>query len=455
MKKQHKSFYSILLVALSIGGILAIWDGAASAFQFQVYGKIGEKWQRLGQERGPLGAARSSEADAPHGGRFNEFAAGSIWWHPTIGEAYAVWGAIGVKYRQLGGPNFGYPITDELTTPDGVGRFNHFRSVHVQGKPEASIYWTPSTGAHEVYGGIRKAWAEQGWERGKLGYPTSGEFQVGPDRRQNFQNGYIHWSAQGGPSVVLNAPSASAGPQRFDTSTDRVYGLELVRDPGRNVLVSNPNFLSPQSLCGYLDKDRARLEQLALSMINTLNSSGRLPSGVKIVRPEIRISQACTAEAAYLNNGIQVSASLRRNVVLFNLTTPSLLGQWADPRFSIDFDVNARSEIRIPATVSGGLSVGPTQLSLTNMKLDSQNATGDIARAGAQIWSVFSGRDFIGALTRDRSFQLDEIGVRLGQLNRGLTSLGGGLYIVTTLDPRTHLLTLQVTDRLPRGPIVR
>src|SRR5262245_8083898 len=190
MKKKNQLLNSFFIVAVSLTVILAIWPGATSAFQFQVYGRIGEKWQRLGRERGPLGAAKSSEADAPHGGRFNEFAYGSIWWHPTIGEAFAVWGDIGVRYRQLGGANFGYAITDELTTPDGVGRFNHFRGVHLPGKPEASIYWTPSTGAHEVYGNIRQAWASQGWERGSLGYPTSGEFQDGPYRRSNFQNGY-------------------------------------------------------------------------------------------------------------------------------------------------------------------------------------------------------------------------------------------------------------------------
>src|SRR5262249_62349955 len=122
MNKQNKHLYSFLIAAVSLTVILAIWCGVASAFQFQVYGKIGEKWQRLGRERGPLGAARSSEADAPQGGRFNEFAYGSILWHPTIGEAYAVWGHIGGRDRQLGGSNFGQPVTDGMATPAGVGR---------------------------------------------------------------------------------------------------------------------------------------------------------------------------------------------------------------------------------------------------------------------------------------------------------------------------------------------
>ncbi len=291
MKKQNQLLYSFLTEVVSLTVTLAILCGSTLAFQFQVYGRIGEKWQRLGRERGPVGAARSSEADAQHGGRFNEFAHGSIWWHPSIGEAFAVWGDIGRKYRQIGGPNFGYPITDELATPDGVGRFNHFRAVHLPGKPEASIYWTPGTGAQEIYGSIRQAWAAQGWERGKLGYPTSGEFQDGPYRRTNFQNGYIIWTAQQGPSIRMNSPAPIIGPQQFDMSTLRVHGIELVAGPGRTVIASNRNFLTPGSLCGNLDRNRANLERVALALIGQVNSSGRLPRGVRIVRPEIRISE--------------------------------------------------------------------------------------------------------------------------------------------------------------------
>src|SRR5262249_60937045 len=108
MNKQNKHLYSFLIAAVSLTVILAIWCGVASAFQFQVYGKIGEKWQRLGRERGPLGAARSNEADAPQGGRFNEFAYGSIWWHPTNGGAHAGLGQIGERCPQIGGPQFGH-----------------------------------------------------------------------------------------------------------------------------------------------------------------------------------------------------------------------------------------------------------------------------------------------------------------------------------------------------------
>src|SRR5262249_14573546 len=81
----------------------------------------------------------------------------------------SVIGAIRDKWIALGGSSsfLGQPLTDELTTPDAIGRYNHFQG--------GSIYWTPQTGAHEVHGGIRDKWASVGWERSLLGYPVTDE----------------------------------------------------------------------------------------------------------------------------------------------------------------------------------------------------------------------------------------------------------------------------------------
>jgi uncharacterized protein with LGFP repeats len=115
----------------------------------------------------------------------------------SITSAFQVYGEIGKKWKSLGGSKgfLGAPLTDETGTPDGVGRYNHFQG--------GSIYWTPKTGAHEVHGYIRDKWASLGWERGKLGYPTSDEFQSGAARRSNFQHGYITWTAKGGAVARL------------------------------------------------------------------------------------------------------------------------------------------------------------------------------------------------------------------------------------------------------------
>ncbi len=95
------------------------------------------------------------------------------------GAIRGLWSRLGWEHSFLG-----YPLTDELTTPDGIGRYNHFQG--------GSIYWSPSTGAHCVYGAIRDKWAALGWERSWLGYPTSDEQPFSENGRvSTFERGAI------------------------------------------------------------------------------------------------------------------------------------------------------------------------------------------------------------------------------------------------------------------------
>ena len=226
--------------------VLAVISVVSAAMAFQVYGEIGKKWQSLGGQAGFLGAPLNDETGTPDGvGRYNHFQNGSIYWtpqtgaHEVHGQIRDKWASLGWERSSLGYPisdetdlgdgrgrysNFqggtifwsaktgahfifgkimpkwvslrggrgflGYPVTDELTTPDGRGHYVHFEG--------GSIYWTPQTGAHEVHGQIREKWAALRWERGALRYPLSDEFQEGAYRRTNFQGGYIRWSAPTG-----------------------------------------------------------------------------------------------------------------------------------------------------------------------------------------------------------------------------------------------------------------
>ncbi len=146
------------------------WSPGTGAHE--VHGAIRAKWAAMGWEKSFLGYPRTDETvgrDPKQEGRVNHFQGGSIYWHPQTG-AFEVHGAILAKYRELGAEAslLGYPTTDETATPDRVGRFNHFQ--------RGSIYWTPSTWAHEVHGLIRQYWAQHGWERNpKLGYPLTDE----------------------------------------------------------------------------------------------------------------------------------------------------------------------------------------------------------------------------------------------------------------------------------------
>ncbi|WP_236796627.1 PQQ-dependent sugar dehydrogenase [Amycolatopsis sp. GM8] len=158
-----------------------------------IWGLIRDRWSQLDWEKGPLGYPTTDELTTPDGvGRYNHFSkAASIYWTPATG-AHGVWGLIRQTWQATGwelGP-MGYPTTDELITPDGVGRYNHFSK-------DASIYFSPATGAHEIYGAIRARWATLGWERSYLGYPRSGEFDFDGGRRNDFQFGFIQWYPNG------------------------------------------------------------------------------------------------------------------------------------------------------------------------------------------------------------------------------------------------------------------
>jgi uncharacterized protein with LGFP repeats len=166
----------------------------------QVKGAIYARWDSLGREHGSLGYPLSDELPTSDGiGRYSDFQWGSVYWTPSTG-AHVVKGAIRDEWAALGREKspLGYPLTDELTTPDGIGRYNDFQS--------GSIYWTPSTSAHGIWGGIRDLWVSLGAEAGLLGYPMTHELHSadGVWRWYDFQNGTIKWSQATGTRFSFN-----------------------------------------------------------------------------------------------------------------------------------------------------------------------------------------------------------------------------------------------------------
>jgi LGFP repeat len=167
-----------------------------------IYGLIRDKWAALGWEKSPLGYPTTDERTAGSGkGRYNNFQNGTIIWKTGSAQAFAVYGLIHAKWGEQKWDTgyLGFPVTDEMAAPDGVGRYNHFEG--------GSIYWTPNTGAHIIIGLIRQAWANQGWERSRLGYPVSDELVTegtnGRGRYSRFEGGEIHWTPEGGTKITL------------------------------------------------------------------------------------------------------------------------------------------------------------------------------------------------------------------------------------------------------------
>jgi uncharacterized protein with LGFP repeats len=196
-------------ISAIVAGLPAMTANAASPIV--PYGAIRAEWLAKGGATGFLGAPQDNEYtisaipgdQVPPGARAEDFTGGVIYWSPATG-AHEVHGAILQEYVAVGGTAvYGLPLTDEVTAPDGVGRFNHFSA-------DGSIYWTPSTGAHTIYGAIKADWAARGWERGPVGYPTQDESDVNNPtspggRMQTFAAGQMFWSTMTGAHEVHGA----------------------------------------------------------------------------------------------------------------------------------------------------------------------------------------------------------------------------------------------------------
>jgi glucose/arabinose dehydrogenase len=158
-----------------------IWSTATGAHE--VRGGILARYLPL---RDTLGFPTSDEL-AVTAGRASYFQHGNEYWSAKTGAWFVRNGNL-VTYLALGGPNYGLPLTDEHRTPDGRGSYQHFAPGN------RSIYYYPGIGSREVHGSIRAKWAALGWERSRLGYPTTNEFDIPGGRRSSFQHGYITWN---------------------------------------------------------------------------------------------------------------------------------------------------------------------------------------------------------------------------------------------------------------------
>jgi uncharacterized protein with LGFP repeats len=159
---------------------------------------IYDRWAAAGYEDGPLGYPLTDARALPNGGQYQQFQGGYVYSTAATG-AWSVRGAIRTAWAGTGsekGP-LGYPLTDARALPNG-GQYQQFQGGYV--------YWTAATGAWPVRGAMRTAWARTGSEKGPLGYPMSGEVALrNGGRYQKFQGGYVYWTAATGAWAVRGA----------------------------------------------------------------------------------------------------------------------------------------------------------------------------------------------------------------------------------------------------------
>ena len=121
------------------------------------------------------------------GCRAQHFQGGSIYLTAATGS-HVIGGAIRDAWAAQGWQNglLGYPTSDNICGLRNGGCGQLFQ--------DGRIYWSPATGAFPVRGLIGNAWAAQGYEAGRLGYPTSPEVRFRGYVRQEYQGGTIQYN---------------------------------------------------------------------------------------------------------------------------------------------------------------------------------------------------------------------------------------------------------------------
>lgn len=118
-------------------------------------------------------------------GRQEDFRAGQGFWKKGDKDAYALYGDIVALYDKLNGPAgwLGFPKSNEMSTPDGQGRFVFFEN--------GAIYWRLDLKGHAIPTSIFEEWRHSGFEAGKLGYPTADVENIEGGISQKFEHGTI------------------------------------------------------------------------------------------------------------------------------------------------------------------------------------------------------------------------------------------------------------------------
>ena len=90
---------------------------------------------------------------------------------------------VDAKYLAHGGPSrYGLPTTDVMNVVGGA--YTHFSGAR-------SIFWSPTTKAHLVYGPILTKYASVGYFRSCLRFPTTDRFASPRGFRNDFTGGHI------------------------------------------------------------------------------------------------------------------------------------------------------------------------------------------------------------------------------------------------------------------------
>ena len=192
---------------------------------------------------------------ADSGAYRRRFSGCTIYYSPTTG-AHEIHGDIRAKYdlRYQSSPLIGIPVGDQSGCPDGRGYYNHFSNG-------ASIYSHPDTGPFVLYGAIRALWAQEGWEAGPLGYPTRDQYVPNPNEPSNrepisglFQNGSLYQDGSVASRAKVKAESADeVRADIWNRFNDLIPSQQVRVNVGPAIVVGQPGLAAATSTDAVTD----------------------------------------------------------------------------------------------------------------------------------------------------------------------------------------------------------
>ncbi|WP_309130040.1 N-acetylmuramoyl-L-alanine amidase [Brevibacterium sp.] len=128
-------------------------------------------------------------------GWYQHFANGTVYWSSATGAHFNT-GGIRTAYAALGYEKgiLGFPSSDEI-------RFKYRSNAVYQTFRNGMITYSSTTKGQPLSHGMLGRWKALGWERSRLGLPTSGEFASAGKTRQNFEGGYMTYKTGEGVKV--------------------------------------------------------------------------------------------------------------------------------------------------------------------------------------------------------------------------------------------------------------
>jgi uncharacterized protein with LGFP repeats len=188
------------------------WSSTTGAHPIE--GPIAEEYGSLDYECSVLGFPTADAATGLSGSGLYQTFGGccgpayhdAIYYSDSTG-AHEIHGLISDEYASVGGDNsfLGFPTSDEMETPSSTGRYQTFAPWH------DAIYYSAATGAHEVDGTISDDYASIGAEGSYLGYPAVDSYSYLFGVRQDYQLDSIFYNGSNGWTEPMKNLSFSPG----------------------------------------------------------------------------------------------------------------------------------------------------------------------------------------------------------------------------------------------------